>query len=217
MKYYFYDLGAFNGLESVYMRRIFKELGIVDYEIHAFEPCYESYMVINDVFKKCNDKRMQLHRVAISDKNEKIKLYHSFVGNEVGHSIFSSKNNVNVNNFEEVDGVKFTSWLSENIVDFHSSFNVLKFNIEGAEYFLLKELHEENVIQHFNVICGDPYDILKIGDLKGNIQEHEENIKKVLVQTKMEIFPFSAQSNDISEIDEMIRNMKEALKINAAQ
>ena len=216
MKYIFYDLGAFNGEESFNMRKIFQELNIEQYEIHTFEPCTDSYNNVKKLLSVLEDSRVHVHQLAISNKNMDIPLYYSFPGNEVGHSIFASKNNVDSNKYEMVKGVKFSDWLKENVSDLETSFNILKFNIEGAEYFLLKELIDTGLLKYFKIICGDPYDVLKIGDLQGRINSHNENIKKIFEHLKMEIFSFSTQSNNLKEIEDMNKKMKELL-LNANQ
>ena len=203
MKYYFYDLGAFDGKETLEMIKIFNELNISDYEIHCFEPSSSSYLNMKHCLTNaCVDERVKCHKVAISQNQGTIKLYHSVKGNEVGHSVFSTKCNVNQDDFEEVKSTVFSTWLNDNIKDFDTSFNILKFNIEGAEYFLLKDLIEHDLINNFHILCGDAFDILKIGELQSNIKDHMSNVDSL----NNKIFEFSAQGNMTHKMKEEMKN-----------
>lgn len=204
MKVNFFDLGSYDGMESKIMLDIFNELGINNYNIYVFEPSLKSFENVKENLK--NKLNVNLYNLGISNENSVGKLYHSFVGNEVGHSIFSTKNNVKIDEYEEIKLVKFSDWCKKNLINFENAYNIIKFNIEGAEWHLINDLIDNNLIDKFNLYCGDGSDIYKISELKDNQHEYENKLLKY----KINIIPFSAQGID-SELNRVNRE-KEIIK-----
>ena len=204
MRVNFFDLGAFDGLESRLMLDILDELNIKDFKIYVFEPCKESFNSIKNLLPV--HENVILVNSGISNFTGKGKLYHSFRGNEVGHSIFSSKNNVYENDYEEIDLVKFSEFILQNNVELQDSVNVLKFNIEGAEWHLINDLVETKILKDFNIFCGDGFDIYKISELNQYRTEYENMLK----ENDITIIPFSLQGYAF-EMDRVI-NEKNILK-----
>jgi FkbM family methyltransferase len=204
MRLNFFDLGAYDGMESKIVLDIIKELDIKNYRIYVFEPCRQSFDKIKSLLH--NNENVVLINAGISDKNEIGKLFHSFHGNEVGHSIFSSKNNVFENDFEEIQLIKFSDWCIKNNVEIENSLNILKFNIEGAEWHLINDLLDSNLLQHFKIFCGDGLDIYKISELKKFTDEYLEKLKN----NNINIIPFSCQGFE-TEMPRVLKE-KEVLK-----
>ena len=87
----YFDLGLCSGEEISWMvNSIFPELGIENYDAYGFEAARHYADNLDRDFSE-NDRVHIIHK-AISDHDEEIKLYHA--PNTVGHSIFSTKNNV---------------------------------------------------------------------------------------------------------------------------
>ena len=94
-----------------------------NYEIYGFECCKKFYDNL-----KSEDDKCKIYNYAISNSNEeKIKLYYS--KNLVGHSIYDSKNNINKENYEMVDVIKFSKWLKDNKINLKDSLNIIKINL----------------------------------------------------------------------------------------
>ena len=161
-KLYFFDLGLFDGKEIDMFLSDIKDLG-VDYEVHGFEahPIYADR--IADRFS--DNPNVHIHNRAISDKYETVKLYIERTGH--GNSIYPTKVNIDINNYVETKAISFAEWIEDNILDFKESHNILRFNIEGAELPLFKQLVEKNMAKHFDVFLGSiHHDIPKVEELK---------------------------------------------------
>ncbi len=209
MRINFFDLGAFDGIESKIASDIFRSLGIEDFKIYTFEPCQKSFDQISSLLK--DDPNVKLVKSAISNSNGMSKLYHSFEGNEVGHSIFSSKNNVYESDYEEIETIKFSSFCTNENIDLENGFNIIKINIEGAEWHLFNDLIDSKMIQNIHIFCGEAIDMPKVKELHPYIPEYESMLKKY----KIEFVPFSAQGiqNESDRVLSETRDFKNKIKM----
>jgi FkbM family methyltransferase len=184
MKVNYFDIGLCDGQEMEWaVGSIFPSIGIEDYHAYGFEPCQAFYEKLKSKFDRYD--KITLIKKAISDKNGIAKLYYSFQSKE-GHSIFDTKYNVSKDKFETVETVLFSDWLKENVPDFAKSFNILRFNIEGAEWRLINDLVKNDLIKNIDVFCGDGDDVQKIGEYKDKKDEYRKTLKK----HNIKILPF---------------------------
>ena len=121
---------------------------------------YENYC------KKYNNfKNTKTYNVAISDTHKSTcKLYFSS-GNDLGHSIHSTKNNILNDKFCEVPTIKFSEWLKDNNIDLKDSLNIVKINIEGAEWEFFNDIVNSKINQYIHIYCGAGHDVEKFLDL----------------------------------------------------
>jgi len=174
MKIYYYDFGLWKGTEIHWMvNHVFPKLNITDYQIYGFEACKKYADRLKGIY--ADNDRVKIINKAIVDKPGKVKLYHA--QNQVGHSVFSTKRNVS-NHFEEVDGIVFSDWIRENVKAHKVAFNILKVNIEGAEWFLFNDLVSSGVHQHIDVYCGQGHDVEKVSELETKVQDYYNLLKK---------------------------------------
>tara|TARA_R110002126_G_scaffold280677_1_gene428206 strand:- start:8775 stop:9386 length:612 start_codon:yes stop_codon:yes gene_type:complete len=181
-KLYFFDLGLFDGKEIDMFLSDVKDLDL-DYEVHGFEahPIYADR--IADRF--ADNPKVHIHNRAISDKTEMVKLYIERTGH--GNSIYPTKNNIDINNYVEAKAISFAEWIEDNIIDFKDSYNILRFNIEGAEFALFKQLVEKDLLKYFNVVLGShEQDMLKVDELK----EYHGEYVKLLVENNIKVKPY---------------------------
>ncbi len=171
----FFDLGMFDGEETIMFLQDISGFD-VDYRVYGFEAYTPFYVNIIEKFKS-ND-RIEVYNMAISDKNGLIKLFLEKSGQ--GNSIFKTKNNVNPNNFIEVKSVSFVDWLWENVPDFESHINIIRFNIEGDELLLMNEIIDKGVKDCFNIYLGSHtgVDIKKVLTIKHRYNEYVEKLSK---------------------------------------
>lgn len=171
----YFDLGLYRGQELKWIvEDIFPRLNITNYEAYGFEAC-KSYSDSLKKYFSYNDKVNILNK-AISDEEGEVKLYYS--PNALGHSIFSSKNNVNPKKFEVVNSVKFSDWISSNVADFENSFNILKVNIEGAEWQLFNDICSCGLSDKIHIFCGAGHDVEKVRELKDKVGEYYSILEK---------------------------------------
>ena len=157
MKIRYFDLGLHSGLELADMQNFLPQISD-DYELYGFEAApthFDKYCL-----KYANDNT-KVYNCAISDcHNSVTKLF--FSKNQVGHSIHSSKNNVDENKYFDVQTIKFSEWLKDNNIDLKDSLNILKINIEGAEWEFFNDIVDTGINKHIHIYCGAGHDVQKV-------------------------------------------------------
>ena len=174
----FFDIApSFDGLElEITLDKIFPKMDVENFEVHAFEPCAESFKNVSSKFEKYNN--VNFYNLAVWHKEGTIKLYHS-PKNPHGNSLYDSKNNICKETFEVVNCTRFSHWLSENIQDLDKSFNILRYNIEGSELELFRDMDDNDLFKCFHVITGArDEDLRKCSELTGKIEEFHSLFKK---------------------------------------
>jgi len=169
MKVNYFDLGLCRGIELNWMvNQILPSMKIEDFSAYGFE----ASKIYADTLKRnfSSNPNVTICHTAVADKEEEIKLYHA--QNAVGHSIFSTKNNVSKDKFEKVNSIRFSEWIKKNDIDLKSSFNIMKVNIEGAEWHLFRDLVENDLIKYFDIFCGAGHDVEKIHELREQVEEY---------------------------------------------
>lgn len=174
----YFDLGLNTGLEMRdIITEVFPSLKIKDYRCYGFEACKKfADKVAKDYAKNTNVQ--VIHRAISNTHGELIKLYlvdPRLQPEEVGMSIFRTKNNV-TDNFEMVETIKFSNWLKDNVPSFKNDLNILKINIEGAEFYFFKDLVENNLLQYFPIMIGHIQDVDKVSEL--NSRDYWDFIQK---------------------------------------
>jgi FkbM family methyltransferase len=130
-----------------------------EFKIYAFEPHPRWYKCLRQY-------NIEIFPVAISDKKEKARLYHC--PNEVGHSLFKSKENV-TDRYFEIDCITFSDFI-ETIPDYKSALNIVKINIEGAEILFFRDIIKNGLLRYISIFLGTGHDIEKVGELKDHVQ-----------------------------------------------
>jgi FkbM family methyltransferase len=121
-----------------------------NFECYGFEAATTTY---NKYCKKLEKNNTKIYNLAISDKhNSTINLY--YCPNNEGHSIHSSKFNVLKDTKWAVKSIKFSEWLKDNNINLKDSFNIIRVNIEGAEWELFNDIIDSNIRNDINIFCG---------------------------------------------------------------
>lgn len=157
MKIRYFDLGTHSCKELINMKEFLPTL-TDDYEIYGFEgapPNFTKFCL------KHNDKKTKVYNYVISDvHNETKKIY--YCPNKVGHSIHSSKRNVDEKKYWEVQSITFSNWIKDMNINLKDSFNIVKINIEGAEWEFFNDIVNNNIKSDINLFCGTGHDVEKI-------------------------------------------------------
>jgi FkbM family methyltransferase len=162
----YFDLGVWTGREIDIMLNVLPHFG--EFEIHGIEATKLSYSNMVDRYK--NHKNIHLYNFAINSYEGNCRLYYS-VKKANGNSIYDTKNNVNVENWEEVECMRFSKWL-ENFNNLDDTINIMKYNIEGAELDLFRDMDKENLFSKFNIIVGNSGgDIKKCAEIVDKLDE----------------------------------------------
>lgn len=203
----YFDLGLHIGYElNDFIFKIFPELNITNYYCYGFDACKKFADFNTSNYQ--NFPNVNIYHKAISDTESKdTKLYlvdPQIQPGEVGHSIYRTKTNV-TDNFEKVESILFSNFLKTKVPSFISDLNILKVNIEGAEYPLFKDLVSSDLLKYFPLIIGAGHDVDKVSELDSDeywklIKENNIDIKRYCSDWKPE-----RNVNVVSLISEYIK------------
>jgi len=167
-----FDLGMNKGQCTELLIGIMKELKINDYCIYGFEPNNENF---NFCEKKFKNEKVKCLKLGISKEKTKLKLFKSDTVDRCGDSIFGDKGNCDETNYEIISVIKFSDWFNENINQ--EDFNIVKTNIEGAEYFFYNDVIDTGVYKSINIFCGMNNDPQKIPSLSSKLDAYYKKIE----------------------------------------
>ena len=203
MRVNYFDLGACRGIEIHWFAdHIMRQLGINDYRVYGFEACQQYSKWMSETFNF--NPKISIINKAISDSNKTIRLYYS--RNGVGHSIYSTKNNVG-QTYEEVESIKFSDWFNKNVDYSEKDINIVKVNIEGAELPFFKDIIDNKVHNKIDLFCGQGHDIEKVAELSSRVQEYYD----LLESNNIVLHRFSEHKPE-KNVD-MIQKIKELIDL----
>jgi len=120
-----FDVG---GYEGEFSKLIYEKVGCY---IYIFEPIYNSFKNIKELFKK--EEKVKVFHYGLSNRNEETKLFNT------GSSTSLFKNNDEGEKIIIKDIYDVLQELNINKID------LIKINIEGEEYNMLKRMIEKNI------------------------------------------------------------------------
>lgn len=191
MKHTFIDCGSHLG-ESIENFRKTDLYRNYNWIIYSFEPHPILFDQLYDKFK--NDNEITLSNKAIWIKNnEIINFYqrHTKFYNNGSSSLMQNKKTggLDINNPLKVSSINFTKWLLSNLNK--NSYNILKIDIEGAEYAVLNDMLNSNIFKYINHLFIEFHNI-KVNispqtdiNLISRIREINNNIK---ITTEDEVY-----------------------------
>ena len=170
----YFDIGTHSGNEIQSFLDLIHPFKCNVYGFEAFKSIYDS---LNSRFKDFDN--VQTFNLAVSNKNGFENLYLAKGNDYEGNSIFSTKNNVDENDFVTVKSIKFSDWIKENVFDFKEAINIIRFNIEGAELYLIKDLIDSGLHKYFKVYLGSKtgIDILKCSEIADQYDKYNLMLK----------------------------------------
>jgi FkbM family methyltransferase len=189
MKINYFDFGLHKGDEICMFLDVVKPLNAY-VRVFGFEPHPDLY---NEVSKRyAGNLDIQILPYAVSDKNETIPLYIAESNKMEGNSIFSSKNNVDADNYVNVQAVKFSDYI--NTIDYKDCINVVRFNIEGAEIHLFDDIIKSDLIENIDLYLGAKggVDILKVSEISHLHSSYENKLR----ENGIEVHQFCSVSQD---------------------
>ena len=209
MKINYFDLGLFHGTELfLMMNSIMPSIGFDNVNAYGFEACQDSFEAASLTPWARSNHNIRLFNYAVCGENGEKKLYHA--NNNVGNSLYETKENLN-GEHEVVKAVKLSDWLRENVPTFKEDINIIKMNIEGAEYEVLRDLEENAMLRYFSIFCGTGDDIDKIPELS----DVKEDFERILKQNDITIHHFSARADIITpekKTEEALKYAKQVMK-----
>lgn len=204
MKINYFDFGLHKGDEILMFLEAIEPL-TKDVNVYGFEAHTELAKEAENRYK--DYPNVTIINKAIAERNSKVRLYIAEGNKMEGNSIFKTKNNVDPENFIDVDGIKFSDWIKKNVPNYKKSINVIRFNIEGAEIYLMHDIVKAGINKHISLYLGSKGgdDILKCTEIKHLHKVYMEHLDKF----NIDIHQFcKASPNNIpyDKIRELIQN-----------
>jgi FkbM family methyltransferase len=172
----YFDFGLNEGRELRWMiKKVFPVIG-AKYTAYGFEACAKSFRRCRKTFQ--DNKSVQIIQGAVgSTHGGKIRLYHAT--GPKGHSIYAGKNNV-ADTYEEVPAITFSGWLSDNSIDLSDTFNIVRYNIEGAEWDLVNDMAASGLFKQFHLVFGAKVgnDMKKCKELRDKVEDHKQVLRE---------------------------------------
>jgi len=131
-KIHFIDCGANIGQSAEWAVRHYGDDLL---KVDSFEPQEENYVILEDAFK--DNPKVETHQQAVWIEDTDMKFYQQNWGARTGSSLVKGKTSTDPIPVI-VKGIDFGKWIQENVSN--DNYNVLKMDIEGAEYDLLPHL-----------------------------------------------------------------------------
>ncbi len=148
----YFDLGAHKGGEITRMRKLLAQESLVSRSaIHAFEahPGLARRLRLRYLL----NNNIHIEQCALGATDGECTLFLN--RNLVGSSIYSGKNNVIPGREVTVPSRKFSDYLHAELPrDWTDDFNIIKSNIEGAEWEVWHDLLDNDLVRHFNLWLG---------------------------------------------------------------
>ena len=103
-----------------------------------------------------NSENIHIYNYAVSDKNEKVKFFTSG-NNYVGDQGFTMSYEIG-NNYIEVDSIKFSDFLKNEVLTKHDFIYLIKIDIEGEEFNVLEDLINESIYKKIGYIFVETHE-----------------------------------------------------------
>ncbi|CRF35249.1 methyltransferase [Brachyspira suanatina] len=141
------DCGANMGL---FTRLVDVQKGIC----YSFEPNTSLYNHLSKRYK--DSKYIHIYNNAVSNKNEKVKFFTSG-DNYVNDQAFTMSYEM-TDNYIEVDSIKFSDFIKNDILTKHDFIYLIKIDIEGEEFNVLEDLINENIYKKVGYIFVETHE-----------------------------------------------------------
>lgn len=177
------DIGAHIGLFSLYVSQFYKNS-----KIFCYEPNKENFELLIENLSNNNLKNIFANNLAVSDSNEKIKLYIN--KDQSGHNLFY-KSELS----EIVQSITLQKIFDDNKI---TKCSILKLDCEGAEYQILKSLPQKYlknisfIILEYHMADSNPE---LIEELQNYLKQQNFDTQKCIPKNGMGMF--YAQNNSI--------------------
>lgn len=154
----YFDIGTHQKAEEIHLilKNIFKKHSL-NYHIYAFEAHPELCQHAANLF--VGNDRVNFYNLALCNRKHDGEYMRLFLksNNGLGNSIFEDS----TPNFINVPCRKISEVIKENKIPLKNSINLIRMNVEGAEWEILKDLTEQKLHTYFNGFYGMWDDVVK--------------------------------------------------------
>jgi FkbM family methyltransferase len=167
------------------------------YKIYAFEANPNSFnKAVNNTTHIPN---LKLYNVALVNGRAelgKIRLYTG--GNGHADSLYRAKNS-----YVDVSAKRISDFFREEKIELEKGINILRMNIEGAEYEVINDLIENDLVKYFDGFYGMWDDVSKIN------YEKSKEFRKILKAKKIYPYPFNGRDMNVKGRLQLIKQSLE--------
>jgi FkbM family methyltransferase len=153
-----------------------------NFEAYGFEASQESFKQVSEEFTKT--KNVSIFNVALCHvlpKDGKIKFYKD-MKTGASDSIYRQSAH-----YEEVKAMRLSDWLSENNIVLENKIILLRMNIEGAEYDVIKDLVERGLTKYIDGYYGLWNDVCRID------KQRDDEFRAFLKKNQISSFTFNGR------------------------
>jgi FkbM family methyltransferase len=201
MRKIFLDCGANRGQSIVGAKKQFGS----DIEVYSFEAVTVLYNKLVDKWK--DDPKVKLYNNAVWDKVDKVKIYISTEWSDAS-TLYLEKSDrkIDQNLYNEIDSIDLSDFIKNNFTP--EDYIILKLDIEGAEYDVLYNLAQTNILSYINELWGEwhldkfprEYIIEHLGYKQDTIFEKLEELK----------LPFKEWHPQINDNDKLLLTLDDS-------
>jgi len=179
----YFDLGTHKGGELSRMHSLLSSMPqVTDWELYGFDA--HPGLVRHCRMKFLFNRKLKMINTALGDSEGECKLYLN--RNLVGSSIYAGKNNVIAGREITVPKQRLSKWLRDNNLHQRGeSFNIIKSNIEGAEWEVWQDLLDNDMVSLFDLWLGSreghdgwAVDLAKIDGMEDKIEPLTESFRE---------------------------------------
>ena len=154
----------------------------LNYDVYAFEASPSMYIEAKNALKSY--PKVSVVNIALCaeiPEGRVIRLYKTEGG--LGNSVFGADSQ----DYEEAPAARLSEFIRKKNINLKNSVNILRMNIEGAEFGVLKDLVENDIHKYFNGLYGMWDDLEKMPD------SEQEAVKKLLRENNISPFTFNGR------------------------
>lgn len=162
----YFDLGLYkDALEMEQLANIISKYNIsfnIPYKMYGFEANPDFANAAKQKFS--SNPNISIHNLAICNEDKQVQL---FLSGGKGDSIYESKFSKKTKKIT-VQGKKFSSFIKENNINLDNNINIVKINIEGAEWDFFNDIINSGIHKYISIYIGRGHDPHKIEEFIKN-------------------------------------------------
>lgn len=210
----YFDLGLHTGLEIVEFLKNTDGLPDADVCVHGIEANPQLAEYCRKQFAL--DSRVHIHNFAIGLEDGYAELYLT-PNDGLGSSIYSDKPNV-TQKCVRVPQHRMSTWLGGMgfLPKPARTINIIKANIEGAEWDLMRDLDQQQLFGFFDLFCGPKHNQGWMTDMRKvpSLQSHVDGAKSILDKNGVQVHKYivSPMGESIANVIDMRKAISKLLQ-----
>jgi len=199
----YFDIGTHREAKELFLfiDRVLPDLNCIC-NIYAFEACTAFY---EEARKRTGHiDNLKFFHAALCEtvpEDRKIRLYY-FGKDGLGNSIYRDKGE----QFEDIPAKRLSDIIHGEKIPLEGAVNIMRMNIEGAEFDVISDLNNHNLLRHFHGFYGMWDDVWKIDP------ERDKVFRMLLKKESISTFPFNGRDlNHEFRINMIMENLRRTI------